>query len=383
MQYPSGLLTIDLGAIQANWRHLRAQLTPDAECGAVVKANAYGLGMEPVARALQETGCTSFFVVSVAEGVALRRCLGGQATIYLLHGVKAGEEQAVLDKQLIPVLSNTGMVKRWLSFCEDNSLAQAQRRSVLKLNTGMNRLGLEPEELRDLLQDSRLLNKLGCQLLMSHLACADDAGHPLNQHQLQVFTELLALVRQQQPRIRASLANSAATLQGQQWHFDLVRPGIGLYGSNPTGQPQHSMQPVVTLELPVLQMRSVAAGSAVGYGATYVTDKETSLAAIAGGYGDGLFRNLGNHGHVWFKDELPIVGRVSMDSLVVDVSALPETERPQEGDYVELFGSHIGVDRVGQAAGTVAYEILTRLSGRYQRRYLLDGCEIAYGRSPS
>lgn len=376
MHYPFGILTIDLDAIQANWRSLRARLAAGAECGAVVKANAYGLGMAPVAQALQQAGCKSFFVVTVTEGVELRRLLGEGADIFLLHGVPEGDEHVVADAQLIPVLSNLPMVQRWLAFCRAQALPQSRRRSVLKINTGMNRLGMEPAELTALLQSRQEFAELGCDVLMSHLACADEAAHPLNDHQLQAFEEVLACVRQQQPNIRASLANSAATLQGHKWHFDLVRPGISLYGSNPTGEPQHRMQPVVTLQLPVVQQRLVAPGSAVGYGATFVAEQNRHLVTVAGGYADGLFRSLGNSGCAWFKGALPIVGRVSMDSMVLDVSSLPVADRPQPGDLVELVGQNISVDAMGEAAGTVAYEVLTRFTGRYQRRYVLGGAVI-------
>ena len=377
MQHPSGLLTIDLSAIQGNWLQLRQMLASGAECGAVVKADGYGLGMAPVARALQKAGCRSFFVVTLSEGVALRRALAAEtavdADIYLLRGVQLGAEHQCVAAGLIPVLINYPMAQRWLAWCKTAQVPQAQRRSAIKINTGMNRLGLEPDELMTLAAVPGCLADLGCELLLSHLACADQAGHPLNNHQLTLFETLLTRCRQELPGVRASLANSAATQQGERWHFDLVRPGISLYGGNPTGLPRHQMRPVVRLQLPVVQSRVVQPGSAIGYGAAYVSDSERHLATIAGGYGDGLFRSMGNHGQVWFKQALPIVGRVSMDSFVVDVTDIPPAERPVEGDTVECLGPHWDIDAAAQAAGTISYEILTRLTGRYERCYLLDG----------
>jgi len=373
MQHPAGLLTIDLSAIQNNWLRLRQGLASGAECSAVVKADGYGLGMLPVARALRQAGCRSFYVVTLAEAIDLRKALGADVDILVLRGVQPGSEPVFVAEGLIPVLVNQAMAQRWLAWCEAAQVPMAQRRSAIKINTGMNRLGLEPDELAALAQDPDCLIHLGCELLISHLACADQPGHPLNDHQLTLFEECLAQCRQSLPKIRGSLANSAATLLGSSWHFDQVRPGIALYGGNPTGLPEHRMTPVVQLQLPVVQTRKVPAGSAIGYGASCVTEDERHLITLAGGYGDGLFRSLGNRGLVWFKQTLPMVGRVSMDSFVADVTELASAERPVEGDLVECLGPHMDIDTVASAAGTISYEILTRLNGRYDRRYLMDG----------
>ncbi len=372
MYHPSGLLTINLSAIQSNWLRQQQVLTAGTECSAVVKADAYGLGMLPVARALHQVGCRSFFVVSVAEGRALRGALGVEPNIYLLQGVPAGSESVCVADKLIPVLITHTMAQRWLEFCEAGSLTHGQRRCAIKINSGMNRLGLDPNELQSLLAQPDYLARLGCELVISHLACADQVDSAISDAQFKNFTQVLQQMRQQLPGLRASLANSAAVHQGHRWHFDLVRPGISLYGGNPTGLPQHQMQPVVTLQLPVLQSRHLAAGAAIGYGASYISDCERQVIAVGGGYGDGLFRSLSNKGHVWFRQPLPIVGRVSMDSMVVDVTALPESERPAEGDMVEFLGDHQDIDTVASAAGTIGYEILTRLTGRYERRYVLN-----------
>lgn len=376
MQHPTGVLTIDLDAIQANWLRLR-QFSPGAECGAVVKADAYGLGMEPVARALHQAGCRRFFVANRVEGQALRQVLSPESTIYLLQGVLEGEESLCAEHGLTPVLISHPMSQRWLQFCESNALPDEQRCSALKINTGMNRLGLDLDELQSLLQQESSLRRAGVHLLMSHLACADESDHPLNDRQRQAFIKALALVREQKPDMRASLANTAAVMRGCAWHFDITRPGIGLYGSNPIEWKQGRMQPVVTLELPVIQRRRVMPDAAVGYGATYIARSERHLVAVAGGYGDGLFRNLGNKGAAWYRQPLPIVGRVSMDSLIVDVTALSNADRPREGDWVEVLGEHIDLDAVAEAAGTLAYEVLTHLKGRFVRRYRLNGQLVA------
>jgi alanine racemase len=368
MQYPSGLLTIDLNALQANWLHLKQQLAAGSACGAVVKADAYGLGMVPVANALHQVGCQHFFVVNLTEGVTLRRVLGDGATIFLLQGVAPGQEAEAVQHGLTPVLVSHEMVQRWLAFAA--SQAYAQYPVAVKTNTGMHRLGLEPEELDELMSEGAFA-RLHCCLLMSHLACADEPGHPLNGHQLHLFQTQLTRIRQLSPHTKGSLANSAATLQGGAWHFDLVRPGIALYGANPTGLPAHDMEPVVHLQLPVVQARTVAAGAAVGYGATYIAQQQRHLITVAGGYGDGLFRSLSGRGSVWHQQLLPMVGRVSMDSFVVDVSAVEDRARPKINQYVEVIGPHLKLDEVANAAGTVAYEVLTRLTGRYSRRFRL------------
>ncbi|RED13053.1 alanine racemase [Pontivivens insulae] len=328
-------LTIDLAAIVANWR----ALARTEETAAVVKADAYGLGLAPVAKALAKAGARTFFVAQTEEGVALRNVLGPGAEIFVFGGLMAGDEAAFRDFELVPCL---------------NSIEQAQRfavaptgRYALQLDTGMNRLGLEPADLGH-------LPDLGSPVLtMSHLACADEPDHPQNAAQLSCFQEIAGTGRR-------SLAATGGTLLGADYHFEMTRPGIGLYG----GLPFAAAQPVVTLSLPVIQIREVAAGEAVGYGASYVADRPRRIATLSAGYADGLIRAMSGGATLWAGDTpCPLAGRVSMDLLTVDVT---EAGAPE---WLDILGPHQGVDALADAAGTIGYEVLTSLGGRYARSY--------------
>ena len=358
--YP--ILNIDLGALASNY-HLLQQRAPGARVGAVVKANAYGLGVEAVAACLYGRGCRDFFVSSTEEGVALRP-LVPSAQIFVLQGVEPGDEGLCEAFTLTPVLISASMAKRYLSLGPATDYA-------LKVNTGMNRLGLEPEQLLALVPE---LPAAGCRLLMSHLACADEPEHGLNQKQLQQFQYLAEVARKALPQVQLSLANSAGVFLGAAYHFDLLRPGAALYGINPGNVASNLLAPVAQLLLQVIQTRTLAAGECVGYGATFQALKETPVVMVSGGYADGLMRALGQKGCAWFMGQrLPLIGRVSMDSLVFDVSALPADLRPSEGDRLEFFGPHIGIDEQAQVAGTIGYELFTRLGERCQRQYLDSG----------
>lgn len=366
----SGKLIIDLAAIAANWSVVRDRLKPGARAGAVVKADAYGLGVDKVAPALYEAGCRAFFVANLAEARRVQACLPADVRLLVLSGCAPGEEAFFVGTNIHPVLVSYEMALRWLT-----SLAGRSSPSVMKVNSGMGRLGLELEELKRVCNQFDI-GAAGCDMLMSHLACADEPEHPLNVEQLNRFNAMLNLFKQSVPEAKASLANSSGVFLSSDYHFDLVRPGFAVYGGNPTPSCESPVRPVVRVRLPIVQVRRLSAGQAVGYGATYTTPRDSVLLTVAGGYADGLFRSVAGKGCVYFKGtKLPMVGRVSMDSIVVDATSLfvgvaDTRELPAEGDFVDLLGDEVGIDALARAAGTIGYEVLTSLGGRYRREYV-------------
>ena len=358
------VLTIDLGAIVENHRRLRRQ-APGSEVGAVVKADGYGLGAREVAAALRQSGCRTFFVAHPGEGVALRAALP-DATIFVLHGLQEGSGEDLADAALIPVLNRPGELARYAA------LARQRERclpAALQIDSGMCRLGFAEAELEGI--DRAQLDALDVRLVMSHLACAEEAANPMNQEQRARFERLRSLL----PAAPASLANSSGIFLGPAFHYQLCRPGVALYGVNPTPAHANPMAPVVTLEAPVLQVHEVAGRGSVGYGATYRTRAGARIATVPVGYADGYLRSASNRATARIAGvEVPLAGRVSMDLISLDVSALPaEAVRP--GTTVELIGGPDGVDRLAAAAGTIGYEVLTRLGSRLARRYIRPAAE--------
>ena len=351
------VLTVDLGAIVANWRTLAARARP-AACAAVVKADAYGLGADAVAPALARAGCASFFVAHLAEGIAVRRLLGGAAEIQVLHGPAPGSEPAFAAHDLVPVLNSPAQAAAWAAFARG---AGRKLTASLHLDTGMARLGVPPAEVAAV----AALCGLEVGLVLSHLACADEPSHPANAGQLAAF----AALRRNWPRARASLAASFGIYLGTGYVFDLVRPGAALFGVAPTAPP-NPMRAVVRVQAPVLQVREVAAGTGVGYAHTWRAAAPARLATLGIGYADGLPRSLSNRGAAWLgARRLPIVGRVSMDSITVDATGV-SAEALAPGTLLDLIGPHCDVDTLAGDAGTTGYELLTRLGDRFDRRYL-------------
>ena len=340
---PGGLLTIDLSAITANWRALDAKSA--GETGAVVKADAYGLGVAPVAKALHKAGAQTFFVALASEGVALREAIGAGPRIFVFSGYMKGDGAAFAKHDLIPLLNSAEQVSRFV--------ADGAKACGLQLDSGMNRLGMEAAELAGI---ALQIPALAPQLVMSHLACADDPLHPMNAAQLAAFhTMTLALA------VPKSIAATGGILLGAPYHFNLTRPGIGLYGGEPFGE----ARPVVTLELPVIQTRTVLPGEGVGYGMTWIAKRPSTIATVAAGYADGLIRAMGGKAVLYAGDTpCPVVGRVSMDLITVDVTDLGEVPAA-----LEILNATQTVDVLAGAAGTIGYEILTSLGGRYTRRY--------------
>lgn len=353
---PPGVLTVDLDALARNYRALR-KAAAQSTCGAVVKANAYGLGVGPVARRLWDEGCRHFFVATAREGVELRALLP-EAHLYVFEGVHERGSGCVIDSELIPVLNTVGQIRHWRT-------VGAGRAAAIHLDTGMSRLGLTEAEAREVSRTG-LLDGLELRYALTHLACADVPTHPLNARQVRDFGDLLALM----PRVGTSIGGSAGILLGPEYHGDLVRPGIALYGGCPFADGGNPMEPVVTLEGVVLQTTTAARQQAVGYGATHTVRPGTRLATVGAGYADGYPRALGNRGvAIVGGTEVPVVGRVSMDLITLDVSGLAPAEA-QPGDTVELLGRNLLLDDLARTAGTIGYEILTGLGPRWQRRYL-------------
>ncbi|GJE27887.1 Alanine racemase, catabolic [Methylobacterium organophilum] len=356
-----GILTIDLAALAANYRSLAALAAP-ATCGAVVKADAYGLGIARIAPALAAAGCRDFFVAHLDEGLELRALLGLGPRIVVLHGAAPGSEADCVAGDLVPVLNDPAQRAGW------QALARRLGRrlpAILQVDTGMTRFGFSAPELAALAADPAAREGIDLQALMSHLACADDPGNGANEAQRAAFAQARRLF----PGVPGSLAASSGICLGAGFHADLVRPGAALYGLAPQPGRPNPMRPVVRLQARVMQLRDVPAGVAVGYGHTQATRRETRLATVAIGYADGFLRSASGRGEAWHGAiRLPVVGRVSMDSVVLDVSEVPR-DAIAVGSLVDVIGPRRDVDAVARAAGTIGYEVLTRLGHRFHRLY--------------
>lgn len=358
-------LVIDLDALARNYRLLRARAA--GACAAVVKADAYGLGAIPVARRLAREGCRDFFVGHLSEGAALRPELPPDARLYVLHGAMPGAERDLLACGLIPVLNSPEQVAAWSDL---SSREGRESPALLQFDTGMSRMGLTPEETRRIAGDPAALRGVRLLYVMSHLACADEPDHPGNARQLENFRELRGLF----PGVPGSLANSSGLFLSAEYHADLARPGIALYGGNPTPGAPNPMAPVAQLSAKTLNLRTIPPGAGVGYGLTFRAERETRIATISIGYADGFLRALSNRGAAFLDGQrLPIAGRVSMDSVGIDVSSLPEG-RLKPGDHLHLLGPGQDVDDLARDAGTIGYEILTSLGRRFHRIYR-DGAD--------
>lgn len=351
------ILEIDLRAVVANWRRLKREVARDVRMAAVVKADAYGLGVAQVAPVLTYAGCSQFFVASLDEGLALRKVLP-QARIAVLDGLLQGGEGDFARARLIPVLNDFGQVTRWAK-------AYPRRPAILHVDTGMERLGLARAAVDRLAADPALLSRVTLAAIMSHLACADEPNHPKNPDQLARFRAALARL----PRVPASLASSSAIFLGPDYHFQIVRPGAALFGINPLPGKPNLMRPTVALRAKILQVRDVDAGATVGYGATHRMERPSRVATVAVGYADGWLRSASDRGSAAIAGQrVPVVGRISMDLLTLDVTEIA-ADRARPGAYVDLLDDTHGVDAAAEAAGTIGYEMLTLLGRRYARVY--------------
>jgi alanine racemase len=357
-------LTVDLDAVEANWRALARHLIT-VECAAVVKANAYGLGLEPVTTKLAAAGCTTFFVANIVEARRARGC-APQAAIYVLNGFAPEAANAFVELDVRPVINSMTELAEWDAFTAARNWRGG---AALHVDTGMNRLGISGAEAAALAARVQTENH-GVTLLMSHLACAEIVGHALNAGQIKAFREIRSLYS----GVPASLANSAGIFLGDVAVFDIARPGAALYGINPTPTRPNPMRGVVELTGRILQVRNVDRGEAVGYGAAWTAKRNSRLAVAALGYADGLLRAASGTdgargGAAIVAGKLcPFAGRISMDLVCLDVTELPEGI-VQRGDVATFIGEGIGVDDVAAAAGTIGYEILTRLGPRCRLIY--------------
>ena len=359
-----GTLTVDLDAIADNWQTLTRRLFA-VECGAVVKANAYGLGLEPVTARLVKAGCKTFFVADVAEA-RRARSRAREAAIYVLNGFSPEAANAFAELNVQPVINSTVELAEWDAFVATQGWRGG---AAIHIDTGMNRLGMSAEEAAALAPRLQQENH-GITLLMSHLACAEVQDHPLNASQIRLFRELRMLYH----GVPASLANSAGIFIGDTAHFDVARPGAALYGINPTPGRTNPMRNVLTLSGFVLQVRKVPQGESVGYGAAWNAKRASRIAVAALGYADGLLRagsgpdRKAGGSAIVAKKRCPIVGYISMDLTCIDVTDLPNNA-VRRGDSATFIGEDLLIDEVAASAGTIAYEVLVRLGSR---------CHLAY-----
>lgn len=359
-----GRLTIDLGALKANYRRFAALAARDgAECAAVVKANAYGLGIDHVVPALLVAGCRTFFVVQLDEARAVRPLLPDDVPLYVLNGLYPGSAADYVTIGAIPVLNSLAQAHAWV----DQARSRGERLpAAVQVDTSMSRLGMPPEEVEAIVAEPGFREAVDLRLVMSHLACSEKHDAPANAKQLAIF-EAAAAHFDNVPR---SLANSGGTVLGGAFSCDLVRVGIALYGGNPTEDPDFQLQRVVSLDAKVIQTRTVPPGTGVGYGLTFTTTRTTRIATLGLGYADGWLRSLSGKGAAYYGSQrLPILGRVSMDSMAIDITDLPEGTLG-EGDWVELIGPNQSLDQVAKDAGTISYEVLTSLGARYHVRVI-------------
>jgi len=363
----TGLLTIDLGQIARNWQALSRRVAP-AACGAVVKANAYGLGADRVIPALSQAGCRTFFIATPAEAIEARK-LAPTATIFALDGLMPGAGQALIPAAAIPVLSSLREVRDWVALAQSTGMTLP---AALHIDSGLNRLGMTEADVHTLVAATDLLAALDLRLVMSHLACADDPQDQKNEQQRATFDRLRALL----PPAPASLAASDGLMLGRNYHFNLVRPGYALYGGQAFKGEKTPVHPAVRAAARVLQVRDVAPGETVGYAGSWTAQRHSKIAVIAAGYADGYLRAASSApdrlgGIVSIKGEFaPIAGRVSMDLITADITDMKA--HVERGDLAELIGPDLSVETVGQHAGTIGYEILTSLSRRFHRHYIVS-----------
>jgi len=371
-----GVLKIDLDALAANY-HLIANHVLPAQMSAVVKADAYGLGVGPVASKLYQAGCRLFFVAQMIEAIHLRPLLPIDAEIAILNDIPPAMVEATADYGFLPVLNSLPSIKDWSVLCESR---QRQFPCFVQIDSGMSRFGLDKGELERLIDHPDIFHQAQVRAIISHLACADEPNNQQNDAQLLRFQKILTRL----PKRPAALANSGGIFLSndrQNFLFDLVRPGLALYGVDPLDSLQTKLRPVVCLSARVAQIRQVEQGSLVGYGGTYQASRDMIVATIAVGYADGLHRHLGGRGAAFYQGiRLPMIGRISMDSITLDISALPQGTL-QRGSLVELIGPNQPIDRLARDSDTIAYEVLTSLGQRFERHYLEEETKKSEGTS--
>lgn len=361
------MLTIDLAAIQANWLKLQTINTGDSVAG-IIKANAYGLGADKIGSALYEVGCREFFFASIDEALAAKNYLPPSSLIYMLGGVNNGDELNLIEAGVIPVLCSLQSINGWAKAI---ATCGSKAPSAIKINTGMTRFGLDLDEFESLCNDIELLQKINPILFMSHLACADEHNHPLNILQLDRFASCASVIKALLPDVRLSLANSSGIFLGDAWHFDLLRPGAALYGINPVPGAPNPMSSVLRLSLPIMQVRTLDEPAAIGYGGSVTLAKGRRIAVARGGYADGLHRTLGLQPEGFLCGQhVKAVGRISMDSIIFDISTLDLPDDLLLSEKIEVINEHFSLDYLANKNKALGYEVLTSLGSRYEREYL-------------
>lgn len=355
-------LEINLSAIKANYRLLK-NICEMTKVGAAVKANSYGLGAIEISKTLLEENCRYFFVASSNEGISLRKAIGEEVNILILNGVFEHDALELIEYNLIPVLNNLNQIKIWQKF---SSLKNQLLPCYLHFNTGINRLGLNHNEIEQLINNRDLLKGLNVEYIISHLSASEDSDNPYNLEQLNKFKAYLEYF----PNAKASLANSGGIFLGKDYHFNLVRPGAALYGLNPLGSNKpNPMQNPVILKAPIIHLQNLTYGSRIGYNMTFTTKRDSLIATLPFGYADGFSRNFSNQGTVFINSRsVPIIGRISMDLVNIDVTDLPPSDIFL-GQEVEIIGNNCTPDKIADIIGTIGYEILTSLGNRYKRIY--------------
>ena len=354
---PHATLSVDLAAIRRNYAALKTRFG-GSRCAAVVKANAYGLGATEVTRALIKEDCTEFFVATLEEAIALRKALGDVCRVYVFNGISQGDERDYHAHNLIPVLNDPSQLHYW-------NIHGKGHESALHIDSGMNRLGLTEKEYETLATQPELPKVANVKLILSHLACAGEPEHTKNAEQLAYMQR----VKTSFPGIPISLCNSSGIFLDKNYHFDVARPGCSLYGITPRSATDNPMENVVHLHAPILQLRTIDRAGTVGYGATHPVAAGSRIATLGMGYADGYHRRLSGTSHAYIGDvKVPVIGRVSMDMISVDVTGVPE-RLLDDTCRVELIGPHVPVDVLADLAGTIGYEIVTSLGNRVKRIY--------------
>lgn len=355
-------LVIDLGAVVQNYRQICSSLKKGAMCAAVLKANAYGMGVKEVAPLLYQEGCRHFFVAHLSEAIELKCFVEEDSSIYVLNGLRQGDEEVYFRYTLIPVLSDLDQVQAWNVFSRKKNQCL---KAALHFDTGMTRTGILQKEIKNLELSNLSHTEIVC--VMSHLACTYQPSHPMNEAQRLTFDTL----RQQFPFALASLANSGGLFLGPKYHYQMTRAGLALTGCpSLLCQGNKQLKPALKAYAQILQIHEISRGDSVGYDVAFIASRASRIATLGVGYADGYLRSLSNQGEVFFEGrKLPVVGRVSMDLLTIDITDIPSDEI-RVGDWVELFGDHISIHTLAEKAGTISWEFMTRLGPRFERFYL-------------
>jgi alanine racemase len=358
----NALLEIDLKALSKNYKNLKNKLDKKVHCAATVKANAYGIGDKPVVKSLVKDGCKIFFVAHFSEAVRLRN-YSKSIQVFCYHGINLKNFKDFIKYNIIPV---TNTLQQVLMIHSLNKQEKFNKKIAIHFDTGMSRLGLDKKETKWLIDNKSKISNIKIELVMSHLACADQPNNPMNEKQLQKFN----LIRQQFKKSKASLANSAGIFLNKKYHFDLVRPGIALYGGNPFINKNIKLHNVIRLKAKIIQIRQIQKNDTVGYGATFRAKRDMLVGTIAVGYADGINRKFSNNLHVSLNNkDLKVLGRISMDLITIDMSRFPELLNSKKVIYVDVINKSNNINNISKNINTISYEIITSLGNRYKRKY--------------